>query len=653
MRKKLAALNLAMLAAWSAVAMTDLGNGFTDHGICTPVSSNKGVTTAVGARGQDVLLSLFADYRGCNGIYMIDPATGEQEFFELPFAPSGHYGVFSSLYSRGNRYYSHHSGHLTEFDPVTKSFKVFPTHTGMGMAMTEDDEGTIWTVTYPNSGLVGYNPKTGYFKDFGSLRRENWAQYHRTIAADDAGWLYFGVGNTRAQLVGFHPASGKKVEFLSESQRPSGSSAMVFRAEDGKVYGAVAPTQNQRDVAEAFEKVRNLKPAPQWYEFYRGEMRPVDGVPQLTLRKIDTGSQSFQNYRFRDGWKIKRFDPVERAVRFIDRDGNKKEFRMEYPTEGAHVSSLAATGNGLITGGTSFPMRNFVYDPQKDTMINRNGAVQWNTLLPWKNHLFVGAYNGGFLIDWQLDKPFDGIPRFVTQAKTNPRCINQAGKELIRPHVLKITADGKVVLMGGTPEYGHTGGGLALWNRETNEFTVIPNRDLIPDHSIYALAPLPDGRIFGGTTVEAGTGGEQKARQAKFFEFDLKSRKIVREFDGIPKATTIHDLTVLPDGKILGIADKKEFFLFDPATGKVVRRWNSGRFGLAAWQQGPRMFVRNGDDVYVLFRRHIVKVNPDQGELIELAESPVEILTGGDWLDGRIYFANGSRLYSYQVPEKQ
>ncbi len=643
----------ALLAGAPLPGATDLGNGFTDHGICTPVSCNKGVTTATNAEGRDVLLCQLTDFRGCYGVYMLEPASGRQEFFRLPFEPSGFHGIFSSLYSSRNRFYCHHSSHLTEFDPVKKEFKVFPTGTGMGMAMTEDDRGTVWTVTYPDSAIIGRNPETGFFKDFGSLRKENWAQYHRTLAADDSGWLYYGVGITRAQLAAFNPATGEKVEFLKESERPEGACGVVFRATDGKVYGTVAPYYNQRDLADGFTKATGLKPAPKWYCFYQGKATALDGVPQIELKDITTGSQNFVNYRFRDGWKIDRFDPVEKLARVIAPDGGKKSFAMEYPSEGAHVSSLAATSNGLITGGTSFPMRNFVYDPAKDTMINRNGAVQWNTLLPWRNHLFVGAYNGGYLVDWDLDKPFAGIPRFVTDAKTNPRYLSHAGAPLIRPHVLKITADGKYLLMGGTPEYGHTGGGLALYNRENGEFTVIPNRDLIVNHSVYALAPLPDGRIFGGTTVEAGTGGEVKEREAKFFEFDLATRKITRVFDAVaPGATTIHDLTLTPDGKILGIADKKEFFLFDPASGKVEKRWSSGRFGEAAWQQGPRMFVRNGDDIYVLFHRNIAKVDPVKGELLEIAASPVEIHTGGDCLDGRIYFASGSRLYSCRLPAK-
>ena len=34
-----------------------------------------------------------------------------------------------------------------------------------------------------------------------------------------------------------------------------------------------------------------------------------------------------------------------------------------------------------------------------------------------------------------------------------------------------------------------------------------------------------------------------------------------------------------------------------------------------------------------------------------LAESPVPIGSGGDYLDGRIYFASGSHVYSYGVTE--
>ena len=63
------------------------------------------------------------------------------------------------------------------------------------------------------------------------------------------------------------------------------------------------------------------------------------------------------------------------------------------------------------------------------------------------------------------------------------------------------------------------------------------------------------------------------------------------------------------------------------------------------------MFVRDGDDIYVLFKRHIVKVDPERGGFGAAVASPIEIHTGGDCLDGRIYFASGSRLYSCRLPD--
>ena len=55
--------------------------------------------------------------------------------------------------------------------------------------MTEDDSGVIWSVTYPNNGVVSFNPATREFKDYGHVYSQNWAQYQRYVAADDAGAL--------------------------------------------------------------------------------------------------------------------------------------------------------------------------------------------------------------------------------------------------------------------------------------------------------------------------------------------------------------------------------------------------------------------------------------------------------------------------------
>ena len=53
-----------------------------------------------------------------------------------------------------------------------------------------------------------------------------------------------------------------------------------------------------------------------------------------------------------------------------------------------------------------------------------------------------------------------------------------------------------------------------------------------------------------------------------------------------------------------------------------------------------------------LFVRGIARLDPATFEIRLIAESPVSIGAGGDYLDGRIYFGNGSHIYSYRVAVK-
>lgn len=55
--------------------------------------------------------------------------------------------------------------------------------------------------------------------------------------------------------------------------------------------------------------------------------------------------------------------------------------------------------------------------------------------------------------------------------------------------------------------------------------------------------------------------------------------------------------------------------------------------------------------IYILFVKGIGRLDPRTYEVTLLAESPVPVGPGGDILNGRIYFASGSHLYSYAVPE--
>jgi hypothetical protein len=105
------------------------------------------------------------------------------------------------------------------------------------------------------------------------------------------------------------------------------------------------------------------------------------------------------------------------------------------------------------------------------------------------------------------------------------------------------------------------------------------------------------------------------------------------------------------DGLVYGIADLKRFFVFDPVKREIVHQENvEENFGRTTWAQSPRIFISGPDkEIYLLFVRGIVKLEPGSFKLSMKAKSPLPINAGGDYLDGRIYFISGSHLISYKL----
>ena len=167
----------------------DLGHGFQHHGVASPISNHRGTVATVDGEGRNVVLLWLFDHRGGYALLMIDAETGQSEEFPMPFPQNGDC-PFTSILSSRNRFYTHFNEYFTEFDPEKRSF-TFSDQTvpRMAMGMTEDDDGGIWAVSYPDSGVMRYDPESGEFRDFGHVYKQNWPQYQRYVATDDAGWL--------------------------------------------------------------------------------------------------------------------------------------------------------------------------------------------------------------------------------------------------------------------------------------------------------------------------------------------------------------------------------------------------------------------------------------------------------------------------------
>lgn len=147
-------LAVALIAQISVAETEDLGGGFLHHGVATPVSNHRGTVATVDGEGRNVVLVWLFDLRGGYAMLMIDAETGESRQVPTPFPPGGDC-PYASILSSKNRYYTHFNGYFSEFDPVKGEFSFFQKTTPqMAMSMTEDDGGVIWSISYPNSGLV-------------------------------------------------------------------------------------------------------------------------------------------------------------------------------------------------------------------------------------------------------------------------------------------------------------------------------------------------------------------------------------------------------------------------------------------------------------------------------------------------------------------
>ena len=611
-----------------------MGNGFFHHGVATPISNHRGTAVTTDGEGRNVVLIWLYDHRGGYALLMIDAETGKSEEFPMPYPPGGD-GPFAAILSSRNRYYTHFNSHFVEFDPVERAFTFHhKTVPQMAMSMTEDDDGRIWSGTYPNSAVASFNPRTGEFRDFGNLYDQNWRQYPRAIAADDTGWVYFGIGSTASQIVSLDPETGKAEPLLVESER-SQAHAPVYRDLNGKVYGHTSGGSEDG-----------------WMELYRGVRTDVGRIENRREKPFIAGSQGLFHTDFPDGKRMVECSLVDRTLAVEDpRSGNTRRVSFDYSSEGAHIMGVATAPDNTVCGGTAFPMHFFSFNPETDTWTNRPALGQWNTVAREGGMFFIGAYTHGLLEEWDPARPWVHTER--GKAGCNPDLLYECHEVINRPHMLLAHPNGRTVVLAGTPGYGLTGGGMLFWDRQTREHTLLEHTDILPDQSTMSLAPLPDGKLLGGTTTSAGTGGEQKAREAELYIMDVETKRLDWHAAVFAGAQGYTDMCSGPNGVVYGVVDRRRFFVFDPGARRVVHRKELGaEFGPTTSQQGPRVFVTAPDGaVYILFTKGIAIVEPETYAIRLLAESPVPIGPGGDILNGRIYFGSGSHVYSYRVPE--
>jgi hypothetical protein len=548
----------------------------------------------------------------------IDPNTGSAEVFHSPLGgeisarsfavgPNGH--LFLGTVP---------TAHLMELDTANHQIidrgRPSPTETYI-WDVTSGSDHRIYGVTFPNCKLVRYDTATQQLDDLGRL--DPTEQYARSIAASSDGFLYIGIGSSKANIAAYNLATGEHREILPPSaQAPT--IAKTYLGQDGNVYGAVGARQFLLKQWTATE-LDPAHPAPAASRSTLSDGRVLtlsDHAGQLTLSVVDPKSRK------------------------------QVALPVSYQGQELQLMRIAFGPDGVLYGSTAVPMDLVRADiaTHRVEEIGYLGEGEVYSFLNHGNSLLMAAYAGPtVLMSYQPQTAFQLQPKPV-----NPRLIHFQGSSTSWRSMAMIDGPDGNVYVGSVAAYGLLNAPLIQWNPENDSIQQFNN--IVNDQSIVSLAAWND-RIIGGTSIFGGEGAHATQKEARLFIWNPKTQS--KEFDiaPVPGAPRITDLIRAPNNRIYGIAGHMygvgphTLFVFDPETRKVTKT-RPLPFSSPIYNS-----VGLGDDgkIWGLAEEGIVSIDTESNQ-VELVARPPEKITGGFAMRGHeLYFISGSTIYRYKM----
>ena len=240
----------------------------------------------------------------------------------------------------------------------------------------------------------------------------------------------------------------------------------------------------------------------------------------------------------------------------------------------------------------------------------------------------------------KLDRePLRELP---TVFRDNPRVLARWADLLTRPRAILAHPDGRHLVMSGFANYGLTGGGFGIYDRESGRAEEI--RDWLPGHSCIALTALPGGDLAGGTSIAAPGGGHQVAREAALFRLDWKNRKVSQSLT-LPGCTQVIAVAFWKDRLVAATGDGRLLFL-NPETWAVELTADISERGMP---QRHGLLTGDGDRLFLIQRNGISEISPKTSRPVLLAAAE-GISAGGAVAGGFLYCARGPRILRCPIP---
>lgn len=323
-------------------------DSFVDHGIGAKAAEARGVVTTQTADGHGLVIGVALDCSDKGYIVVTDIDSGETRQVRFPVPNSATYG---SLMASNGRFYTAQGRVLLEFDPRTMEWLWYEKQTPAAcyLSFTEHD-GRIWAGGL-GCHLVSYDPQTQQIKVYGRMDKAE--EYLMSLAVDDAGWVYGGIGTARQNLVACNIATGEMVPLAAKEDRVHGT-ATVFATKDGKAVG----------------KINNKT-----FLLYAGKAALIDPSEHAAPTRIGKVYYGECHTTFPDGRKLTAYSMDDKWLTVEDpRTGRSRRIEFQYESGGASISSLGLGPEGVVYGSTAHPMH-FIRLDTRNNKLSDYGAV--------------------------------------------------------------------------------------------------------------------------------------------------------------------------------------------------------------------------------------------------------------------------------------
>lgn len=627
-------IQMILLLLIAPLVAAQISPPFESLGIPVRKAGLMGVLVGPGpSEGTERIYFNFRQDGGKLFLVAVDPETGNSEQFNSPAGT----GAWGFIVGPDQKIYlgTHEgpdpqdSGQMLVFDPKHPEQQI------QIVGRPAESESYLWQFavgpdnkiygcTFPSAKLVAYDPATGAMQDLGVM--DETQQYTRNICVGADGKVYLGIGYGRANVVVYDPATKEHRGILLEQYRsdPLQTTASVSKGVDGNVYVSaitVVEKDGQKTAGSATLLVQD------------GQLVEATNVPAMVdFRTLKDGRRVLNEHM--DG----KYD-------LVSADGATEHRTFTYAGDGAGLFIVANGPLGRIYGGTFMPNEMFWYDPASGELQNPGNPTEVGgemySMLDHHGLLYVCAYPGSFLSKWDPAKPWN----YGRGADNNPQGYGPLGPGHLRPRAM-IHGPGEMIYIGSYPEYGMHGGSLGVWDPALEK--LIENyHPLIENQSVTALVyDEKTGLIFGGTSTQGGGGTTPIAKEAKFFAFDPKEKKLMLEIAPVPESPYIRALCQV-GRKLFGIASGDTLFVVDADTREVVHTGSLGvgsvlDCSLAPWKDGM---------LYGVASSKIFRLHPDTYAVDVLAEFPRTIRCGFAIDDHGIYFGERAELFRYNWPK--